>query len=148
MATPEEQAESTEQAFKRLADKGHEWPSIEQLALQTMFEDQDYRRTQRSKLANSLRDLLALDRRRSKPSLRYRQQTELGMTALDQEGRLERRFIDDDGQLHETPMLPPSLEDVRYRLLPPQAQDASFGSVVGEGMDAPSEPPRPSPTSI
>jgi hypothetical protein len=121
MATPEAQASGTERAFERLADRGYEWLSFDQVAIQAMINDRDRRRYQRSRLVNSIRDLLAADRRPSRPSIPYTQQTELGMAKLDSEGRLERRFVGSGGELLEHPVLPPSFEDVRFKLLPAEA---------------------------
>jgi hypothetical protein len=124
MATPEEQVERTEQAFKRLAEQGQEWPSMEQLAVEVMSADQNRRRSQRSRAANSIRDLMTLDRRRSKPAFRYRHQTQLGLIALEENHLVEKRFVDENGRPQDDPPTPRDYRDLRYRLIEPEPETA------------------------
>lgn len=118
MASLEKQVDDTERAFKRLSVRGQEWLSLDQLALQARIDAREQRRHQRSRVANSVIDLLALGGRPSRPSFRYRHQTELAIIAMKAEGTVERRFMDEQGRLRKDPPLPRSAKDARYRLVP------------------------------
>ena len=88
---------NTEQAFHSLAERGHQWPSLDQLALQVRKEAHDRRRSRRSVAANSFVDLIGLGGRPTKPSSKSQLQTAMALEEMKMEGLVECRFLDDQG---------------------------------------------------
>lgn len=119
MAKPEEQVKATVEAFEQLAENGRQWVGLDEVAVRAMRNHRDRKRWQRSRAANSLRDLLAFRGGiPTKPSSRFRRQTQLAAMSLEAEGKLEHRFIDGEGRLRKDPPIPRDYRDKRYRFLP------------------------------
>lgn len=89
--------ENTEQAFQSLAEKGHQWPSLEEVALQVRLEAHDRNRNRRSRAANSIIDLMGLGGRPTKPSEKFRTQTSFAIEDMKTDGLVECRFMDSQG---------------------------------------------------
>lgn len=121
MADPEAQVERTAEVLEELATRGQEWVSLEEVALQAMIKERAHRRNQRSRGANSIRDLFVPEQRLTKPSRRFRRETSQAIAALEEEGRVEHCYVDDDGQVQEQPPTLPRIKDRRYRFLFPEA---------------------------
>lgn len=91
--------ENTEQAFHSLAERGREWPSLEEIALQVRVEAHNRRRSRRSRTVNSIVDLIGLGGRPVKPSPKSRFQTAVALEDMKIEGSVESRLFDDQGEL-------------------------------------------------
>lgn len=118
MISYEEQIELAKRSFEKLRGEGQEWVTYDELAFQCMLDHPDYERRRRA--VNFLRGIFRMGEsgEPTKVSSTYRHQTGLGVLGLQDKGEVEFRFLDQNGELSETPPEgKKNFNDRRYRLV-------------------------------
>lgn len=127
MSTLEQQVGATQQAFEELAAQGREWVELDEVARRAMRSQREHRHQRRSRMANSTADLFLSDgtgRTEERIPFRYRHQTQIAASDLEAAGKIEHRFLDDEGRLRKDPPGRRDYRDRRYRLVPEMVEGA------------------------